>query len=169
MITSGQKKARRRAVKALHFIAALCEGLGVAVLFGMMGIIGVDVIARYLFNSPISGAYELIEIMLALLVFLALPASLRFNSHITVDLVDGIRSVLFNRLSGLIVSVSSLAIFAVLTVELYVHASKLKSYGQVTNSLEIPLYLVGFLATFCCFICVLIILRGFVSSWRSKP
>ena len=45
-------------------------------LFAMMALTFVDVIGRYVVNSPLLGAYELTEVLLALVVFGAVPLEL---------------------------------------------------------------------------------------------
>ena len=52
-------------------------GLGVAgILTAMMILTGADVVARYALNAPIKGAFEMIEILLVCLVFLAMPLAM---------------------------------------------------------------------------------------------
>ena len=163
-----KEKQSNRAVLALLAITRLSEWLSVAVLFSMMSLTGVDVVARYLFNRPISGAFELVEVMLTLLVFLAFPASIRFDSHIKVELINSFGSLKADRLILFAAPLAGIAIFSLLTFQLYTHAGKLKSYGQVTNSLEIPLYLIAFLASACCLICCFLLLRQVASLTGDK-
>ncbi|WP_116473202.1 TRAP transporter small permease [Zobellella maritima] len=54
----------------------------------MMLITAVDVVGRYLFNQPLMGGAELIEIMLAASIFLILPTITWHNEHVSVDLVE---------------------------------------------------------------------------------
>jgi len=115
------------------------------VLFGLIGLTCVDVVARYAFNSPVSGAYELTEILLATLIFLALPLTTLAGEHIEVELLDGMKSRILKQLGTVIAGVCTVAIFAVIAAELLDHADKLQRRETVTDSLEIPLYLVGWL------------------------
>ena len=151
---------------ALLALSRWCEWLAMVVLFALMALTGVDVVARYLFNSPIRGAFELVEIMLATLVFLALPASIRHGSHIKVELINSFGSELAERWVQFLVTLLSLIIFAVLSWQLYEHATKLRAYGLVSDSLEIPLYLIGWLAAACCLLCTLLLLRQLFAPQR---
>ncbi|MCC5858845.1 MAG: TRAP transporter small permease [Ectothiorhodospiraceae bacterium] len=66
------------------------EGLAGSVLFALMLLTTGDVLGRFLFNMPIVGTVELTQLMLAALVFLALPVVSWREGHIAVDLVDTI-------------------------------------------------------------------------------
>ena len=44
-----------------------------AILLAMMGLTFVDVIARYVFNRPLAGAFEVTELLLLVLIFAGLP------------------------------------------------------------------------------------------------
>ncbi|MES0882623.1 TRAP transporter small permease [Roseibium sp. SCP14] len=115
------------------------------VLAAMIGLTCVDVVARYLFNSPVSGAYELTQLLLASLIFLALPLTTAAGEHIEVELLDGLKSVLLKRLGTIAAGVTTVAVFAIVSLELMEHAEKLQRREQVTDSLSIPLYLIGWL------------------------
>ncbi|GGB37136.1 hypothetical protein GCM10011316_06550 [Roseibium aquae] len=138
----------------------LSKVLGLAclvVLFALIGMICVDVVARYLFNSPLSGAYELTELLLATLIFMALPLTTQAREHIEVELLDGIANRGF-RLLTLFASVGVTSIvFAVIAYQIWHHALRLQRFGQVTDSLEIPLYLIGFLGAASCLLSAVVI------------
>jgi hypothetical protein len=48
-------------------------GLASALLFFMMALTFVDVVGRYLFNTPVYGGFEMTEVALATLIFAGLP------------------------------------------------------------------------------------------------
>ena len=61
--------------KAIHFldrlnryIVACLRFVAMTVLAGMMFLTAADVILRYIFNRPVTGAYELIEFLMAILI-----------------------------------------------------------------------------------------------------
>lgn len=135
-----------------------CEVSAILVLLAMMALTCTDIVARYFFNSPIKGAFELTEIFLGVLVFLSLPIAAQNDSHIKVDLISSFGNGLINRFIKIFVFLASLSVFVLLTRQFYTHAIKLEKYGQVTNSLEIPLYFVGLLAAFCGALTVIIMI-----------
>ena len=55
----------------------------------MMLLTVADVLLRAFANRPISGTYELIELLLACSFFLALPAVFLRDENIVVDVIDG--------------------------------------------------------------------------------
>ncbi|MBI4286792.1 MAG: TRAP transporter small permease [Chloroflexi bacterium] len=77
-------------------LSVLEDALGVIAMVGimlMMVLTTTDVTSRYFFNAPVKGTMEILEIVMGLIVFLALPATQRRNVHIAVDFV-------INRLKG---------------------------------------------------------------------
>src|SRR5574338_449932 len=62
--------------------------LSTVTLFAMMVLTVVDVIGRYILNAPLHGAYELTEVLLALVVFGAAPLVTRRGTHVTTSLFD---------------------------------------------------------------------------------
>ena len=164
MQDSAKNPIANRVKKTAFAVGNICEIMAIIVLFIMMFVTGCDVVARYFFNSPISGAFELTEIFLGVLVFLSLPVAALTDSHIKVDVFENVGGKLTKRFIQAFASVIGIIVFVVLTVQLWKHAVKLERYEQVTNSLEIPLYLVGMLAAFCCFICVILMAVQSLSS-----
>jgi len=122
-----------------NFIKRGLESLASISLFLMMLITFVDVTCRYFFNSPISGSTELIEILLAIMVFMAFPLVSWNEEHICVDLLDNyfpkswvdLRQVVIN-----LVCSCALILVAMMNWKL---ADRSFDYEEVTEMLEIPL------------------------------
>ncbi|MHA7777675.1 TRAP transporter small permease [Roseibium sp. M-1] len=145
MSASANNGAPRR-IDSIRRGAGLLLGLAcLLVLAGLIGLTCVDVVARYAFNSPIAGAYELTEILLATLIFLALPLTTAAGEHIEVELLDGLKSSLLKRLGTIVAAICTVGVLALIAFKLFEHAEKLQQRGQVTDSLQIPLSLVGWL------------------------
>src|SRR6267378_4442329 len=62
--------------------------LAAVFLAAMMLLTVADVALRALFNRPIHGTFELIELCLACTIFVALPAVFLRDEHLVVDVVD---------------------------------------------------------------------------------
>lgn len=58
------------------FVAGL-NSVGTVLIFAMMLLINADVFARFLFNAPIDGVTELVELSIVAIVFLQLPDAVR--------------------------------------------------------------------------------------------
>lgn len=61
--------------------------LGCIALFAMMCLTVVDVVGRYVFNSPILGAFELTEFLVLITVFSFLGYAQSQKAHVTVDIL----------------------------------------------------------------------------------
>ena len=128
--------------------AWLERGLGAcagAVLLAMMGLTATDVVARYLFDAPIDGAFELTELMLAALIFLALPLTTASRGHVEVDLLEYMAGRGVNRTARALGMGLSALVLAVIAWRLAVQGLQLWRDGAVTNTLEVPLFLLAFL------------------------
>ena len=65
--------------------------LGVAaslILLAMMLLTFVDVVARYVVNRPVRGAFEVTELMLLVLIFAGLPLVSFTDEHALMDFID---------------------------------------------------------------------------------
>ena len=76
-----------RVDKGIRSLNVLLAYAGSYVLFGMMLLTIFDVIGRYIFNEPITGAYEITEAMMVTLVFFFIGYAQATKSHVAVDLV----------------------------------------------------------------------------------
>ena len=66
----------------------LCGGVAALALAGMMLLTVADVALRAFFNWPIRGTLEVIELLLAITFFVALPAAFLRGENIVVDVID---------------------------------------------------------------------------------
>ncbi|WP_368184516.1 TRAP transporter small permease [Aestuariibius sp. HNIBRBA575] len=137
-------------------------GVGAAlILFSLILVTCTDVVGRYLFDRPLKGAFEITEILLAALVFAALPLTTERKEHIEVDLLNVVLSARMTRFMSAFAGLFSAALLATLAWRLASHALKAAHDGATTNALEIPLAPFGFLAAFSCLISAFIaFLRG---------
>lgn len=108
-------------------------------LFAMMVVTFVDVVGRYVFARPLTGAFELTEVLLGLLIFAGLPIVTWRRAHVAVDLVTsrlpGRPRALLARLAAVVTA----GVLALIAWRLGVTASDLTAYGDATVFLGIPL------------------------------
>ena len=76
------EQAWKRRVEALLGVAASI------ILLAMMLLTTVDVVARYVFNRPLRGAFEITELLLLVLIFAGLPLVSFTNEHAVMDFID---------------------------------------------------------------------------------
>lgn len=105
------------------WLAFFLELVSSAVLFILMGLTCVDVVGRYVFNSPLHGGTELTEIGLAVMVFAAMPVVTWRGGHIVVDLLDRF-------LGSVIVKVLALFAALVISTSLYFLAWRIFELGE---------------------------------------
>ena len=103
----------------------------------MMCLTFADVVARYLFNSPIRGAFEVTELMLLVLIFAGLPLVSHADEHVTMDFID--RMVPAAAVATLVRLVHALvsAMFFFLAWQMWIKAARISEYGDTTDVLRI--------------------------------
>ncbi|MDP6269462.1 MAG: TRAP transporter small permease, partial [Alphaproteobacteria bacterium] len=129
-------------------------GLAALAMLALALITFIDVWARYAFNAPIPGAYELTELTMGVMIFAALPVITWRGSHITIDLLDHVTPAWLALWGGALVQALSALVLAGLAAELWSLAMTMKGYGDVTEYLRIPIHpvvqLMSLLAWFTC-------------------
>ncbi len=112
------------------------ESVGVAALFILMVVVFVDVVGRNLLNRPLPWGTELLEVVLAVLIFALYPVLALRSSHITVDLVPVPRSLQMSQrvLAGAVGAV----LFSVIAFCTARQAIRSTSYGDASALLHIP-------------------------------
>jgi TRAP-type transport system small permease protein len=108
-----------------------------ALLMGLMVITFADVVARYLLNRPIRGAFEITELTLLVLIFAGLPLVSHADEHVTMDFID---RVLPARLVGAWIRGMHLvcaALMFFLTWQVWIKAGRIAAYGDTTDVLRI--------------------------------
>jgi TRAP-type C4-dicarboxylate transport system permease small subunit len=110
-----------------------------AVLFFMMALTCVDVVGRYLFNTPVTGGFELTEVSLAALIFLGLPLVTLRNDHVVVDLFDRVTPDWLLRIQHVVASLVGAACAGYLAYRLWLRALTMSAAGETTAVLKIKL------------------------------
>ena len=125
-----ERRWERRADAVLGIAAS-------ALLFAMMCLTFVDVVARYLFNSPIRGGFEMTELTLLVLIFAGLPLVSHGDEHVTMDFID--RMLPPRALDALVRIVHALvaAMFFFLTWQMLIKAGRIAGYADTTDVLRI--------------------------------
>ena len=105
----------------------------------MMGLTFVDVAGRYLFNSPLAGAKELTEVLLALMVFGAAPLVTAARAHITTALFETALKGTALRVRNVAVLMLSAICCAVLAWRLWIQGDAMSELSGGTPLLGVPL------------------------------
>jgi TRAP-type C4-dicarboxylate transport system permease small subunit len=108
-------------------------------LFVMMVLTSADVIGRYVLNAPISGAFEIVQYLMAVVVFAALPVTTASDGHLSVSLVPSTMRGPIGRAHRIIIRlVSAIALF-VIAWRMIAQAQILDGSQQVSGYLQLPL------------------------------
>jgi TRAP-type C4-dicarboxylate transport system permease small subunit len=112
------------------------EWLGAATLAVLMLIVVVDVTGRGLFNKPLPWGTELLEVVLAVMIFATYPLLALRGNHITVDLLT-VRPA-FQRLQRILAAIIGVVAFGVITWAVVRQAIRSGTYGDASPLLQIP-------------------------------
>jgi TRAP-type C4-dicarboxylate transport system permease small subunit len=132
-----------------------------ALLFCLMLVTFVDVVARYLFNRPIRGAFEVTELLLLVLIFAGLPLVSHADEHVTMDFIDRMLPAGGANLLARAVHAFCAAIFFFLTWQMWIKAGRISGYGDTTDVLRIPV------GPFVYFMVAMIAITGLVHVYKA--
>ena len=133
----------RRGFEATVGVAA---GLLIA---GLIGVTVADVVGRYALGAPLPGAFELTELMVAALVFAALPLTTEAGEHVSVELIDPALGDRGRALLDLLVGLVSAGALGLLAWRLGATAARLSADGATSATLLVPLAPLGWFAAVC--------------------
>jgi TRAP-type transport system small permease protein len=120
-----------------------------------------DVVARYVFNRPVRGAFEVTELMLVVLIFAGLPLVSYADEHVTMDFIDrliGARAL--GRLERA-AHAAGAAIMFLLTWLVWLKADRIWAYRDATDVLRIVY------GPFVYFMAVMIGLAGLIHLYKT--
>jgi TRAP-type C4-dicarboxylate transport system permease small subunit len=132
-----------------------------AILMAMMLLTFVDVVARYLFNRPVPGGFELTELGLLVLIFAGLPLVSHADEHVTMDFIDRLLGPPARRLLERAVHGVCAAFFFVAAWLVWLKADRIWEYRDATDVLRV-LY-----GPFVYFMAVMIALSGLIHLYKT--
>jgi tripartite ATP-independent transporter DctM subunit len=134
--------------RVIYAASRIINSVGVSILAAMMVLTTADVILRYLFSRPITGAMELTEYMMAIVVAFGLAYTGMQKGHVSVDLVisrfhPGAQAVVKS-----ITCFLCLGLFALIAWRSVFYGGILKSGGYTSSSLYIPAHPFAYVVAF---------------------
>lgn len=120
------------------------EGLGALALLALMGVVLVDVVGRYIWNSPLAWGTEMLEVSLAVSIFLMFPILILKRGHVTVDLISLPTMV---RVQHFLSDLIGAVLFGTVAWSLGRQTVRVAEFNETTPVLHFPLSIaLGFLA-----------------------
>ncbi|MGH7853461.1 MAG: TRAP transporter small permease [Candidatus Binatia bacterium] len=99
-----------------------------------------DVFGRYLLNRPVPGAFELTEMSMVFIVFLALGLAQRHREHIALDLAYNYFPIWLKKATDRLVDLINLVVVGATTWQLYQYLLRMIDGNYTTAVLQLPIY-----------------------------
>jgi TRAP-type C4-dicarboxylate transport system permease small subunit len=143
-------------VRTLVFALAFVSGLGI---LAMMCTTCLDVILRVL-GFPLTGAFDIVKIAGAVTIACALPYTTAVKGHVAIEYFF----LKLPRRGRIVVDTVTrslcMVLFALIAWRSVVYGTGLWKRGQVTSTLELPIFWVPYVIAFCCAMVVLVIFHN---------
>jgi len=144
--------------KVLQFTSDALRIIGLGCLVGMMLLTCVDVIGRK-FGHPVFGSVELVGFMATMAVAFALPYTHQAKAHIGVEVLVQMISQRTQAVIELCTLLVSLALFSIVTWQMFLYADTIHKSGTVSMSLELPEHVIIYVVAVCFLIFGLVIVK----------
>jgi len=151
--------------RVLRYVVGAFTAVATVSVAGMMGVTTVDVLGRTV-ARPVPGAYDIVTVLGGLAIGCALPYTTAVKGHVAVE-------VLFHRLQrrGRIAvdtahRLLGSGLFGVLAWQSLSYGAGLRASGEVTPTLQIPLYPLVYAVGASCAVVVLVILHHLIHPGR---
>ena len=123
-----------------RYFVLILKHLAIWMLTAMMLLTASDVCLRYIFKSPITGSYELVEFMMALIVPFSIVFCANEKAHIHVDILlehlpEGVRSFF-----SFVGNILSLFLFVLITWQTCIYIAEEYESELTSAVLYIPVY-----------------------------
>jgi TRAP-type transport system small permease protein len=113
--------------------------VGSIALAGLMLLTVADVFGRYFLNQPAPGTFELTELFMVFIVFLALGLAQHHNEHISLDLAYNYFSPRLKKYTNILINVVNLTVMAAVTWQLYEYSARMSEGDYTTAVLQLPI------------------------------
>jgi len=156
-----------RILRFIIMILAAVAGIGI---IAMILITCVDVIGR-LFAKPLLGSYDLVKLTSTIIIAAALPYTTAIKGHVAIEyFFQKLRPA--GRLAvDTVCRTMSIVFFAFLAYESVLYGNKLQLKGEVSPTLQLPVFWVGYVIAFSCVVMCLVIFYHLVKPGKEliKP
>ena len=155
-------------LKALGNLTAFLGKAGGVILFSMMLLTVCDVIGRYVFNSPVPGAYELTETMMATAVFLFIGYTQAAKRHIAVDFIILVLPRKVRMVVELMTHAICLTVFGIITWMNVIRWLELMQRKEHTPIIHLPISPFIFIVAFGSFVFFVELIKTVLEMFRRQ-
>jgi TRAP-type C4-dicarboxylate transport system permease small subunit len=154
-------------IRILVLGLAFLAGMGI---LAMMAVTCLDVVLR-LFGRPLTGAFDIVRISGALTIACALPYTTAIKGHVAIEFFFqklGRRSRIAVDTTARLIGIG---LFALLARQCIRYGHSLRASGQVSATLQIPIFWVPYVIGASCAVVVLVIVHNLLHPGREmiKP
>lgn len=154
--------------KTVTGFSSLFNMVASASLVVMMLLSCSDIFMRYLFNSPITGTYDIVGLSGAVLASFAMPYTMLKKGHVAVELLVQSLSRGKQLIIGTFTHLLGISLFLVLIWQAILLSRDMKAAGEVTPTLLLPFYPIVYCMAVCFFGLCLAILVNLLHVWTKR-
>ena len=160
-MTSADQLTQHSEKGLARWLALTLNLIAGSALLIMMIITCIDVIGRYFFNKPLVGGVELIEVLLGVMIFMALPVISWRNEQVVVDILDPFVPPLMNFLRNALFHIVTAIALVVIGQRIWDLGARASSHGEVTEYLHLPVgTVISFFGVMCWFTALVLVTLG---------
>ena len=154
--------------KAVTGFSSLFNMVASAALVVMMLLTSVDVFMRYLFNRPITGTYDVVGLLGAVMAAFAMPYTMLKKGHVAVEILVQSLSRGKQLIVETIVHLLGISLFLVLVWQAILLSRDMKAAGEVTPTVHLPFYPIVSCMAVCFFGLCLALLVNLLHVWTKR-
>lgn len=143
--TSGKESFFSQTVNVLEkytrLLNEILHKISSVLLFLLMFLTLGDVVGRTVFNSSITGTYELTGLMLSIIIFFSLGKTQLLKGHIEIDFLTNKLETKTEKILETVVSLILFILMALITWQLSEYARRTFYGNELTGDLELPLWI----------------------------
>ena len=141
-------------LRGLVYSLVVISGIGIA---AMIVVICADVILRR-FDHPVKGAYDIVKIAGAITLATALPYTTAVKGHVAIEYFFHKLNRTGRIIVDTLVRFLGIALFGFLGWRSFLYGVEMHRSGQVTQTLQLPVFWVPWVIGTCCIVVLLVIL-----------
>jgi TRAP-type C4-dicarboxylate transport system permease small subunit len=121
---------------------------------GIVFLTTTDIVCRYFFNHPVTGTYDLVGLMGAVVASFSMPYTLLEKGHVSVEILMQRLSRTKQLIIDTVMHFVSILLFLALTWQCLLLAQDMAAAGEVTPTLLLPFYPIVYCMAICfCVLC----------------